>query len=395
MAGRSTIPPRGNTSEQIETALMNKRDLEQVPGQAGDAPMPEVEFALVLSRIITSVSTDQDSLRQTVYDLARYKLSEQLFSSGVPAGEEAKARKALEAAIHGVETFSRNNDQQLPVPLGAAPVPLAISDSTMEYAKDATKTIWTAPEPHELDRSASKRRARSGSLAVIGGALAILVLAIGGLLAAVYREDIAHMGRSQINKAAVAPPKPPDPVAVAEPAKPSRLLPSDFGVYALSDNKLFELNPLPNKAQDVRVAISPTMGITKQPVLRDGNPRFIVYRREAALNIPERAEIRIIAKVARSISYDAAGKPITTADDGWYIRNISFPYRVSPIKENAEMYEIQPESGGAALSPGRYGLVLKGQLYDFVVGGDVRDPRHCLERLTAANGTFVSECHKQ
>jgi hypothetical protein len=136
------------------------------------------------------------------------------------------------------------------------------------------------------------------------------------------------------------------------------------------------------------------MGITKQPVLRDGNLKFIVYRREAALNIPERAEIRIIAKVAHSISYDAAGKPITTADEGWYIRNISFPYRVSPIKENAEMYEIQPESGGAALSPGRYGLVVKGQLYDFIVGGDVKDPRHCLERLTAANGTFVSECRQ-
>ncbi|WP_456667105.1 hypothetical protein [Bradyrhizobium sp. USDA 3240] len=374
---------------------MNKRDLEQVPGQAGDAPMPEVEFALVLSRIITSVSTDQDSLRQTVYDLARYKLSEQLLSTGMPADEEAKARKALEAAIHGVESFSRNNDKQLPVPLGAAPLPLAISDSAMEYAKDATQTIWSDPEPRALDRSASRRKARTGSLAVIGVVLAVLVPMIGGLLAVVYRDDIAHIGRSQLNKtAAVAPPKPPDAVAVAEPAKPSRLLPSDFGVYALSENKLFELNPLPNKAQDARVAISPTMGITKQPVLRDGNLKFIVYRREAALNIPERAEIRIIAKVAHSISYDAAGKPITTADEGWYIRNISFPYRVSPIKENAEMYEIQPESGGAALSPGRYGLVVKGQLYDFIVGGDVKDPRHCLERLTAANGTFVSECRQ-
>lgn len=372
---------------------MTKCELEQTPGQAGDAHMTEVEFALVLSRIISSVSSDQDSLRQTVYDLARYKLSEQLHSSGLPASEELKAREALEVAIQGVEAFSRNTELQLTVPLGAAPEPLAISDLRVQTERDSARTIWSDPASHESGSVATKRGI--GSLAVIGRTLAVLVCLVCGLLAVVYRDDLVRMGRRlQDANTDVVAPKPADMVVSAEPAKPTRLLPTDFGIYALSEDTLFELNPLPNKAQDARVAISPTMGLTKQPVLQDGYPKFIVYRREAALNIPERAELRIIAKVAHSITYDAAGKPVETPDDGWYIRNISFPYRVSPVKENAEMYEIQPENGGAALSPGRYGLVLKGQLYDFVIGGEVKDPRHCLERLTAKNGTFVSQCRQ-
>ncbi len=175
---------------------------------------------------------------------------------------------------------------------------------------------------------------------------------------------------------------------------PSSLLPTSFGVYGVSDDKLFELNMLPSKAQDMRVAISPTVGISNQPKLPSGHVRFIVYRREAAQSIPERAEVRIIAKVVRAISFDAAGKQVTAADDGWYIRNISFPYRVAPIKENPEMFEIRAENDGAELSPGRYALVLKGQVYDFIIDGKTTDPKQCLERLTAANGTFVSECKK-
>ena len=184
----------------------------------------------------------------------------------------------------------------------------------------------------------------------------------------------------------------PPPATQQKPA--NELLPTNFGVYGVSDRKLFELNQLPSRAQDARIAISPTTGISNQPVLTDGHVKFVVYRREAASNIPERAEVRIIARVVQAISYDAAGKQIETKDEGWYIRNISLPYRVAPVPENAEMFEIRPEDNSLTLSPGRYGLVLKGLVYDFVVDGEVSDARHCLERITAANGTFVAECRK-
>ena len=76
------------------------------------------------------------------------------------------------------------------------------------------------------------------------------------------------------------------------------------------------------------------------------------------------------------------------------IRNISFPYRTAPVKENPEMYEVQGKDPDVALTPGRYALVIKGQAYDFTVAGTVTDDRQCLARLAAANGTFYSACLK-
>jgi hypothetical protein len=56
------------------------------------------------------------------------------------------------------------------------------------------------------------------------------------------------------------------------------------------------------------------------------------------------------------------------------------------------MDEIASEDPEAELSSGRYALILKNQAYDFSIAGPLTDPRHCLERLTASNGTFFSQC---
>jgi hypothetical protein len=53
---------------------------------------------------------------------------------------------------------------------------------------------------------------------------------------------------------------------------------------------------------------------------------------------------------------------------------------------------VQPREPDGVLSPGRYALVVKGQAFDFTIEGTVTDKQHCLERLTAANGTFYSQC---
>ena len=56
---------------------------EIIQPQDQDAPggsSHEVDFALVLSRMIDSVNTDPEHLRATVYELARQKLKEQLKS---------------------------------------------------------------------------------------------------------------------------------------------------------------------------------------------------------------------------------------------------------------------------------------------------------------------------
>jgi hypothetical protein len=76
----------------------------------------------------------------------------------------------------------------------------------------------------------------------------------------------------------------------------------------------------------------------------------------------------------------------------WTVRNISYDFRVAPIRENSELLLLRPESPEFEFAPGRYALVVKGQAYDFTVAGEITETAQCLERTEAANGTFYSEC---
>ena len=180
-----------------------------------------------------------------------------------------------------------------------------------------------------------------------------------------------------------------------KPVAPSPTVPTAFGIYAVSDGKLHELDVLPGRAPDPRIAISSIITGTSRTTLPDGHVDFVIYRRDSATNAADRAEVRVVARIEREASFDKDGKQVVTAvDDNWVIRNISMPYRTAPKKDNPEMYEVRSENPDAPLPPGRYALVLKGLAYDFTVAGPVTDPRQCLERLVATNGRFYSECKK-
>jgi hypothetical protein len=188
---------------------------------------------------------------------------------------------------------------------------------------------------------------------------------------------------------AITTEKPAAPVATA-PALP---LPSTFGIYAVSAGELAELKPLQGKVPDPRVAMSAAITTPSQTTIASGETKFIVFRRDSATNAPDHAEVRVIAKVARTMGFDPSGKSVLSqAQDSWVLRNILFPYKIGPIDDHPEMFLIQPEASDFALAPGRYALVIKGQGYDFTVAGAVTDPRQCLERLDAANGAFYSPC---
>jgi hypothetical protein len=176
-------------------------------------------------------------------------------------------------------------------------------------------------------------------------------------------------------------------------AKPQRLLPATYGVFAESGGKLYELEALQGRAPDLRVAISAAITKPSETFLPDGHVRFIVYRRDAKGDAADAVDVRVIAQVKQDTTFDSSGKRVTAGNQNvWAIRNISFPFRAAPIKEDQEMYEVGPRDADEGLSPGRYALVLKGSVYDFTVNGRLSDKRHCLERLVAANGVFYSEC---
>jgi hypothetical protein len=127
--------------------------------------------------------------------------------------------------------------------------------------------------------------------------------------------------------------------------------------------------------------------------LADGRIGFIVFRPDVANSPPDRIAVRVIAKIKQSLKFARNGKAETARlDDVWTVRNISYDFRVAPIRENPEMLLLRPENPEFEFAPGRYALVVKGQAYDFTVAGEITEPAQCLERTEAANGTFYSEC---
>jgi len=178
----------------------------------------------------------------------------------------------------------------------------------------------------------------------------------------------------------------------AQSEQPSWPLPSVYGVYAVSGGQLIELDPLVGRVPD-KVFMTSPISTPSRTRLADGRIGFIVFRRDVANSPPDRIAVRVIAKIKQSLKFSHNGKAETARlDDVWTVRNISYDFRVAPIRENSEMLLLRPENPEFEFAPGRYALVVKGQAYDFTVAGEITETAQCLERTEAANGTFYSEC---
>ena len=181
-------------------------------------------------------------------------------------------------------------------------------------------------------------------------------------------------------------------IKAAQSEQPSWPLPSVYGVYAVSGGQLIELDPLVGRVPD-KVFMTSPISTPSRIRLADGRIGFIVFRRDVANSPPDRIAVRVIAKIKQSLKFARTGKAETARlDDVWTVRNISYDFRVAPIRENSEMLLLRPESPEFEFAPGRYALVVKGQAYDFTVAGEITETAQCLERTEAANGTFYSEC---
>jgi hypothetical protein len=169
-------------------------------------------------------------------------------------------------------------------------------------------------------------------------------------------------------------------------------LPSVYGVYAISGGQLYELEALAGRVPDQRVSMSTPIKTPSRTVLADGQIVFIIYRRDVASSAPERVTVRVIAKIMRAMTFDMAQASVANVEDAWTIRNVSYEFRVAPLSEAPEMLMIRPENANFVFPAGRYGLVVKGQAYDFTVAGRITEAAQCLEGVKASNGTFYSEC---
>ncbi|MCK1389076.1 hypothetical protein [Bradyrhizobium sp. 21] len=378
--------------------MSDSKDLLPSQQEQTDLPANQVQFALVISRMLDTVREDPEARRQMVYDLARYKLQEQFTYADAKNIDQMK--RALEVAIEEVEKFSR--DQPPLERLQQQHLTSSKATETGGLLVSGDATVLRSG----IGTSRSKLPAISGPLwPVIKRTTAILVAVGAVILIVSQRDNIAALRRqisSQVPEIAMVAPKPetsitvtkPEMVTPAAPA-PTRVLPTDYGVYALADDKsLAELNATGVMAPDMRIAISPEFKKPDRPHLPNGRVKFIVFRRDAANSIPERVEVRVVAKIAREFSTDAAGKNLSGGEDVGVIRNFAYPFRVSPIAGKPEMYELHAGDSGSELPPGHYVLSLGTQAYYFQVDGEITDPRQCLERVVAGNGTFYAPCKK-
>jgi hypothetical protein len=360
----------------------------------------EVEFALLLSRLINTVKQDPEQLRLTIYDFARTKLKNDL--SWADESERQRLLGSLETAIRGVEKFSLRSDQLhalSPPPLAAQPA--LLGDGPIDVLDDGGGVARQAPELINISAKSSSRppaAPRRGAMAAT-----LFLFAVGGLLAGSVVAGSVYVMRGNLVQAIkpAAPQNASLQTSQASPPPPTQEsstgfpIPSDYGVYALNEGKLSELEILPEQVPDKRVAMSTPVTQPSRTTLPSNRVKFIVYRRDLTSNAPERVDIRTVAQVKRSLTFDSKGRatfvPVT---DAWNIRNISHEFRVRPVAGHPEMLLIQPENTDFELPAGRYVLVLKTQGYDFTIAGPVTDPSQCLERTEAANGTFYSDCQK-
>ncbi|MGY8662691.1 hypothetical protein Q3C01_10015 [Bradyrhizobium sp. UFLA05-109] len=343
--------------------------------------------------MLETVQNHPEHMRQVVYDLARYKLDEQFTHTDVQ--DIRRSKQALETAIRGVEEFSQ---QQVSIPPPS--VPQLPGSSLAAARRPPILELPPAAASTNIGIGRGPLRARHRFWSITRRAAILLLVGGAGVVAAQQRERLASLASyfSRDGRPAVATPPAPVALATVRPttSTPQRSpLPTDYGVYAVvNDQSLAELTLLPGRPPDVRVAISAAFKAPDQAGLPNGNPKFIVFRRDSANNGLERAEVRVVAKIAREFSAEATGKKLGDSDDAWVIRNFSYPFRVSPLPDSPEMYELHSEDPALELPPGRYVLILKNQAYYFKVDGDIIDPRQCIERVVATNGTFYSACKK-
>jgi hypothetical protein len=351
-------------------------------------PSLEVEFALVIASMIESVKNSPQDIRQVIYDLARYKLQEQILQASVE--EREHTQQALEGAIRNVEAFSKKHVHILPTdfkPQLSAPA----AASTVHNSSSSELVPHVEPRPRlAAERKVSVSEHQHSPWPYLRRTAAMIVILVAILVAVQQREgllNLAHNLPKLEGKTAVEEPS-ASSVPAPPPAKSAALRPADYGVYAISDGALIDLSSLPGP--NIRMALSLPLTTPSRTILNNGHPKFVVFSRELASSVADRAEVRIIAKVAREFSDKGVGKK--PSEDAWIIRNISFPFRSSPVNDNPEMSEIHSEDPALELPPGRYVLVLKTHAYDFSVEGNVVDPRQCIERTIGTTGVFYSNC---
>src|SRR5215471_13795024 len=310
---------------------------EIVGGKDLASKSSEVDFAIVLSRVIASMEKDPAQLRSAVYELARIKLQTEL---SINVSEKRDLALALESAIERVEAVTSKHDhvkvlQSLDRLTHRSEVPACeVTIKGQEPAPIITHlpnfSTWDVDNSRKVEASWHWMGASPLVRAAVVAVLAIVLCTVLDRHFGVFGRQLPQSFASVVHKIEKPAAKPviqasadgvQTPITAPSTQSLGFPLPSVYGIYAVSGGRLHELEPLVGRVPDQRVFMSTPVKTPSRTVLPDGQAVFIIYRRDAANGAPERVSVRAIAKVLRAMTFNTAGQASTTnVQDTWTIQ---------------------------------------------------------------------------
>lgn len=200
------------------------------------------------------------------------------------------------------------------------------------------------------------------------------------------------------NQVATATRHSPETVGAGHPqTRPAAALPfpppKAYSVYAESNGRITALQPLPISIPAGHFRTSEEITEASRTLVSGGDLKFVVYRRDLAPDALDTVSIRVVARVAHSLSFVNGKAAMTPVTGVWRVRDKTYRLKASPVEGNPQMVVMEPEAG-TVLPSGRYALMLNGEGYDFTVPGPVTAMEQCLEQFQVQNGMILSECPK-
>ncbi len=397
------------------------------------APAGQLDYYSILVEAIEKTKHNSAQLRQLVYERARFNFKRDVLfgHSSLGLSDLVQHINDFELAVARIEATATDdppdpkyreseyeatpNRIEVTTPERARPRTARADAERMETSSPSTALQILAPQPtapsyaefspvqrmesFSYDRRpeefAPYRRLTNSfvGISIIGIVLTGVILASGTLwfLLKTAPEIIGANMTPRAEKTIVIQQN------VAQKVDPPKLpypLPTSFGIYVLSDNKLNELQALAMNVPDPRVALSAEIKTPSTTIISDNKPSFILFRRDLVNSVPQKITLRVVARLTRETKI-VGGKAISNDIEGaWRIRNISHELKVSPIPGQSEMVIARLEAKDP-LAAGRYELTLNRIGYDFTVAGPIKASAQCLEQFESTSGPIYTECRSQ
>jgi len=394
-AGRSVVPHD----------LLGDANGSHVPTSVGS-----LDYYSILQKAIKSAEHNSSQLRALVYERARFNLKRDILygHSSMGLAELVQHIRDFELAVARIEA-NAEVDQPSPLQQPAWPDTKETTSSSEAEILPAPRTAlryaelspirWTENFQHVRWLEEFRRYVHSANRSI---AFALLGMAFVGAVVIVVTLWPLPKGSRQFETANKAPQAGEMAVEQGSPTE-NRLaptvtspklpfpLPTSFGIFALNDNKLVELEALPISVPDPRVALSAEIKNPSTVTISDHKPAFILFRRDLLNNAPQKVILRVVARVTRETKI-VNGKPVIAKIEGsWRIRDVSRELKISPIAGQREMVMARLDDE-VSLPAGRYAIVVNRLGYDFTIDGAEKAPESCLEGFEAATGTVFTQC---